>query len=77
MAASCNRAVATQAVAASVAAVAKAAANSGHAVVVPEAMHLKESLKEADFQKYSVRLQWIVRVGRVILDWGDWLLLFL
>jgi hypothetical protein len=55
MAASCNRAVVTQAVAAKVMAAASAAANPGHAFIVPESMYLRESTKEADFQNYSVR----------------------
>ena len=56
MAAACNRQVVTSAVAASVAAAAKAAANPGHAFIVPESMHLTETMKAADFQKYSVRV---------------------
>ena len=55
MAAACNRQVVTSAVAASVAAAAKAAANPGHAFIVPESMYLTETMKAADFQKVSVR----------------------
>lgn len=54
MAESCNRAVVAEAVASSVAAASKAAADPSHAYIVPESMYLRESTREANFVKYPL-----------------------
>jgi hypothetical protein len=54
MASTCNRKVVTTAVAATVAAAAKAASDPRVAMIVPEAMYLKEATKEANFQDMQV-----------------------
>jgi hypothetical protein len=49
MAATCNRKIVTTAVAATVAAAAKAASDPGVALIVPEDMYLREATKGANF----------------------------
>lgn len=54
MAATCNRKVVTTAVAATVAAAAKAVSDPGVAWIVPETLYLRAATKEANFQDISV-----------------------